>query len=69
MSEENCPHCGSKLPLVRDAFCVTCREPLDEPPEAPRSPEEQAAFRAQVEQEAKQTLHLFARLGKLIHWF
>ena len=32
MSYETCPHCGDKLPLVLDAFCVTCGEPLNEPP-------------------------------------
>ena len=30
---ENCPHCGAVLPLVGDAFCSQCREPLDEEPE------------------------------------
>jgi predicted amidophosphoribosyltransferase len=31
---KRCPHCGESLPAVRDAFCVYCREPLedDEPP-------------------------------------
>jgi predicted amidophosphoribosyltransferase len=66
---DNCPHCGSKLPFVRDAFCVTCGEPLDEPPEVPRTPEEQRAFRAQVEKQAKQTLHRLGWLGKLFSWF
>lgn len=31
-----CPHCGSRLPIVRDAFCTTCGKPLDEPPALPR---------------------------------
>ena len=26
----NCPHCGSDLPPVSDAFCPSCRESLDE---------------------------------------
>jgi hypothetical protein len=25
-----CPHCGTQLPYVRDAFCPDCRNPLDE---------------------------------------
>jgi hypothetical protein len=29
---DNCPHCGLQLPVVRDAFCPECREPLDEAP-------------------------------------
>jgi predicted amidophosphoribosyltransferase len=62
MSDGCCPHCGSTLPLVRDAFCVTCREPLDEPREVPRTPEEQVAFRARVEQEAKEDLRLWLSL-------
>jgi hypothetical protein len=53
---------------VRDAFCLTCREPLDEPPEVPRTPQEQEAFRARVEQEAKQSLGWLARLGRLFPW-
>ena len=27
----HCPHCGTRLPNVRDAFCPECRRPLDEP--------------------------------------
>lgn len=70
MSEVFCPHCGDKLPLVRDAFCLTCGEPLDELPDKPRSSEEQRAFRAKVEEEAKQSIRLlFARLGRLFRWF
>src|SRR5437868_1995874 len=30
-----CPHCGSHLPNVRDAFCPDCRNPLDELPGIP----------------------------------
>jgi hypothetical protein len=26
----NCPHCGTTLPIVADAFCPECREPLSE---------------------------------------
>lgn len=63
---EQCPHCGSKLPLCRDAFCVTCREPIDEPPETLRTPEEQAAFRVRVEREAKESLGVLARI---FSWF
>jgi hypothetical protein len=55
--------------MVRDAFCVTCGEPLDEPPEVPRTPEEQRAFRARVDEEAKQNLRLLGRLGRLFGWF
>ncbi len=29
MNAPNCPHCGSKLPFVIDAYCPECREPLD----------------------------------------
>jgi predicted amidophosphoribosyltransferase len=64
MSDDCCPHCGDKLPLVRDAFCLTCGQPLDEPPETARTPEEQKAFRSQVEEEARQTIRLFTRLGR-----
>ena len=55
---EHCPHCGSKLPLVRDAFCGTCGESMDEPPAIARTPEEQKIFRTQLEREAKQNIHL-----------
>ncbi|HEX4607875.1 MAG TPA: zinc ribbon domain-containing protein [Urbifossiella sp.] len=27
-----CPHCGTELPAVVDAFCPSCRDRLDEPP-------------------------------------
>ena len=69
MLDGYCPHCGDKFPLVRDGFCATCRQPLDEPPEVPRSPEEQRAYRSQLEEEAKQNLRLLALLGRLFHWF
>jgi hypothetical protein len=69
MSDERCPHCGSDLPGVRDAFCGICREPLDEPPEVPRTPEEQAAFRASREQVTKEELHILARIWKFFNWF
>jgi predicted amidophosphoribosyltransferase len=65
MSDNTCPHCGSKLPWVRDAFCGTCHEPLDEPPPVPRTSAEQEAFRARVEQEAKRDIGLLSKLGKL----
>jgi hypothetical protein len=26
---QRCPHCGTQLPSVRDAFCPDCRNPLD----------------------------------------
>jgi predicted amidophosphoribosyltransferase len=62
MGNNTCPHCGDRLPIVRDAFCITCGEPLDEPPERPRTPEEQAAFRAQVEEDSKGALRMILRL-------
>lgn len=63
MTADNCcPQCGDRLPIVRDAFCVTCGEALDEPPKCPRTPEEQRAFRARVEAESKQSIHLILRL-------
>src|SRR5437762_999619 len=69
MSEERCPHCGIKLPIVRDAYCGTCGEPLDEPPEVPRTPEEQEAFRARVERDARQGVGFLLRFRRLHHWF
>jgi hypothetical protein len=39
MSEERCPHCSCELPLVRDAFCGACGEPLDEAPGVPATAE------------------------------
>ena len=33
-----CPHCGA--PGVSDAYCHECRRALDEPPDAPRPPEQ-----------------------------
>jgi hypothetical protein len=27
-----CPHCGTRLPVVADAFCPECRRPLGETP-------------------------------------
>jgi hypothetical protein len=30
-----CPHCGAKLPPIRDAFCPSCRGDLDEAPVKP----------------------------------
>ncbi len=32
-----CPHCGASLPIVLDAFCPNCRQPLDEQPSATTS--------------------------------
>jgi hypothetical protein len=58
----HCSHCGCNLPLVRDAFCITCGEAVDEPPERPRTPQERAAFRARVEEDARGTSHLLHRL-------
>ncbi len=29
---DTCPHCGSRLPNVVDAFCPECRKPLREAP-------------------------------------
>jgi uncharacterized membrane protein len=29
---EECPHCGAQLPLIADAFCAECRQPLEEAP-------------------------------------
>jgi|SRR5579883_461224 len=26
-----CPHCGARLPIIIDAFCLECRRPLDDP--------------------------------------
>ena len=49
MSEHKCPHCGASLPQVRDAFCATCREPLDEPAEAFHAPVKQDSVQPQVE--------------------
>jgi hypothetical protein len=65
MSDERCPHCGSKLPVVQDAFCLTCGERLDEPPPRPRTPEEQKAFRAQVERDAKDGIYFRGWLRRL----
>lgn len=31
---QNCPHCGTVLPAVVDAFCPECREDLSETPES-----------------------------------
>src|SRR6266576_3945354 len=30
-----CPHCGAKLPAIRDAFCSECHNDLDESPARP----------------------------------
>jgi hypothetical protein len=40
VSRLTCPHCGTNLPAVRDAFCSACRRELDSPPDAlpPSSP-------------------------------
>lgn len=43
-STEKCPHCGSALGGMRDAFCPECHEPLDERPPEPRRPGEPVAF-------------------------
>ena len=37
MSRLSCPHCGTRLPAVVDAFCPECRNDLDEAP-APEQP-------------------------------
>jgi hypothetical protein len=66
MPFDTCPHCGDKLPIVRDAFCGTCDERLDEPPTAPRSPEDQRTFRLQIEQEAKQHMSIFKWILRLL---
>jgi hypothetical protein len=31
-----CPHCGAKLPAIRDAFCCECRGDLGEAPLEPK---------------------------------
>jgi hypothetical protein len=31
-----CPHCGAKLPAIRDAFCSECRGDLAEAPLEPK---------------------------------
>jgi len=48
MDRGTCPHSGSTLPIVRDAFCATCGEPLDEPPRRTLTPQQQAEVRAQL---------------------
>jgi predicted amidophosphoribosyltransferase len=68
MADELCPHCGSKLPLARDAFCGDCGQPLDESPEVPRTLEEQVAYRKQIELHAKRTYSLLLRLLHPFHW-
>ncbi len=45
MAPSHCPHCGSSVMIRTDVFCAACQEPLDEPSERPRTPEEQAKFR------------------------
>jgi len=32
MKQQTCLRCGEHLPAVTDAFCPSCREPLDSPP-------------------------------------
>lgn len=44
-----CPHCFEELPLVTDAFCSFCQEPLIEP-EEPESPK--AVLATDSEQES-----------------
>lgn len=61
MDDTTCPHCGSKLPIVRDAFCTFCHEPLDEPPAVPRTDEEKAAFRTGVERESREGVFNLAK--------
>jgi len=41
-----CPHCGATLLSASDAFCPECRRDLDEPPDAPRAPEQVRAERS-----------------------
>ncbi len=62
MDERACPHCGSRFPYVHDAFCPACREPIDEPPVAPRTEEEKAAFLANVDRDARRDLWGFFRM-------
>ncbi len=31
---DTCPHCGTRLPAIRDAFCPSCRNSIDEEPVA-----------------------------------
>jgi tetratricopeptide (TPR) repeat protein len=66
MSSENCPHCGARLPIARDAFCITCGEAVDEPPEIPRTAEAQKAFRAKIERDAKWSVLSFKWLTTLL---
>src|SRR5579871_2050475 len=35
--ENNCPHCGTSLLPIRDAFCPECRSPLDSGPGQPEA--------------------------------
>jgi len=65
MSTDVCPHCGVKLPLSQDAFCGTCGEAMDEPPEVARTPKEQAAFRARVEEEAMRGISWVTRVLRI----
>ena len=38
----NCPHCGAKLSAARDAFCSACFCDLDELPDEPVEPGQDA---------------------------
>lgn len=29
MKDDKCPHCGQLLPVIVDAYCPSCQEPLD----------------------------------------
>jgi predicted amidophosphoribosyltransferase len=69
MAENCCPHCGAKVPVARDAFCGTCGESLDEPPPEPRTPEQQRAFRAEVERNALKSTISLAMLLRFLRFF
>src|SRR6516162_10246187 len=36
---DTCPHCGTRLPAVVDAFCPECREDLSAPPARAAAPQ------------------------------
>jgi hypothetical protein len=69
MDQECCPHCGTRLPLVQDAFCGECGEALDEAPPSPPSVAERILLRRYKEGAPpgwlgfRQTLYLAALTG------
>lgn len=57
----SCPHCGTRLPIVVDAFCLECRKSLDKP--RPPEPLPRRTLTLQTDMTRWQRLACWSLLG------